>query len=117
MRDPTHCPGAESATVADTKLEYLLNPDPEVSGGKGKFFSNLGFTTTNSDQLRSVMISNLRNVPAEASKPNGGGGVNYVATMTIEGPGGTADIQTVWAVNPGEGTHLVTAYPARQKGK
>lgn len=29
--------------------------------------------------------------------------MNYVARMTIEGPGGAAEVQTVWAVSPGEG--------------
>jgi hypothetical protein len=116
MSGPDHCPGAESATVSDTKLAYLLNPDPEVSGGKAKFFYGLGFTQTNSDELRAVMVSKLGSVPAQASRTNGGGGMNYVATMTIEGPGGSADVQTVWAVNPGEETHLVTAYPSRSKG-
>jgi hypothetical protein len=111
------CPGAETATVSDAKLEYLLNPDPEVFGGKAQFFSGLGFTASNSDELRTVMISKLTTVSAEAAKENAGGGVNYVARMTIEGPGGSADVQTVWAVNPGEETHLVTAYPARAKRK
>jgi hypothetical protein len=110
------CPGAESATVATSKLTgYLLNPDPEVSGGKSALFTGIGYTASNADQLRDVFISGLQGATATPGIPNGGGGINYVVPMTITGPSGSVDCQTIWAANP-EGTHLVTAYPAKKKG-
>jgi hypothetical protein len=110
------CPGAESATVATSKLTgYLLNPDPEVSGGKSAVFTGIGYTASNADQLRDVFISGLQGATATPGIPNGGGGINYVVPMTVTGPSGSVECQTIWAANP-EGTHFVTAYPARKKG-
>ena len=110
------CPGAESATVATSKLTgYLLNPDPEVSGGKSAVFTGIGYTASNADQLRDVFISGLQGATATPGTTNGGGGINYVAPMTVTGPSGSVDCQTIWAANP-EGTHFVTAYPAKKKG-
>jgi hypothetical protein len=110
------CPGAETATVATSKLTgYLLNPDPEVSGGKSAVFTGIGYTASNADQLRDVFISGLQGATATPGIPNGGGGINYVVPMTVTGPSGSVDCQTIWAANP-EGTHFVTAYPVRKKG-
>jgi hypothetical protein len=75
------CPGAESATVATSKLTgYLLNPDPEVSGGKSAVFIGIGYTASNADQLRDVFISGLQGATATPGIPNGGGGVKLRCT-------------------------------------
>ena len=67
------CPGAESATVATSKLTgYLLNPDPEVSGGKSAVFTGIGYTASNADQLRDVFISGLQGATATPGISNGG---------------------------------------------
>ncbi len=111
MADPEQkCPGAETATITDAKLSYLLNPDPAKSGGKAVVFAAAGFTASNAADLRDVLLSGLQGAAATASVSNGGGGTNYVARMAVPGPSATLDLQTVWAANP-EGTHLVTAYP------
>jgi hypothetical protein len=111
--DETRCPGAASATFADSKLGYLLNPDPAVSGGKGYIFGGLGYTASNADQLRDVMISGLQGATATPGRTNGGGGINYIVPMTVTGPSGSMECQTIWAANP-DGTHFVTAYPAEK---
>jgi hypothetical protein len=107
---PDSCPGAESATVDDGKLEYLLVLDQ----GKAACFSRLGFNSTNSDQLREVILSQLPTAPVADSRTNAGGGTNYVVRMTIEGPEGVADFRTVWSTTSGA-TSLVTMYPWRDK--
>jgi hypothetical protein len=62
-----------------------------------------------------VFISGLQGATATRGISNGGGGINYVVPMTVTGPSGSVDCQTIWAANPG-GTHFVTAYPAKKKG-
>jgi hypothetical protein len=104
------CPGAESATVDDGKLEYLLVLDQ----GKAASFAKLGFNTTNSDELRELILAQLPSAPVVESRSNAGGGTNHAVRMTIEGPEGAADFRTVWSTTSGT-TSFVTAYPWRDK--
>jgi hypothetical protein len=50
MDDQTWCPGAGTASVSDAKLEWLTNP--AAAGGKGYLFNKLGYTASNTGDLR-----------------------------------------------------------------
>jgi hypothetical protein len=93
---------------------YLLNPDPEVSGGKSAVFTGIGYMASNAEQLRDVFISGLQGATATPGISNGGGGINYVVPMTVTGPSGSVDCQTIWAANP-EGTHFVRPIQRKRK--
>ena len=107
---PDSCPGAESATVDDGKLEYLLVLDP----GKAKLFNRLGFTTSNSDQLRDILLTQLPEAPVTGSRANDEGGTSYEVRITVTGSDGTADFRTIWSTTSGT-TSFVTAYRWREK--
>jgi hypothetical protein len=111
---PMECPGAAAATVLDAKLGYLTNPDPGLSGGKGYLFNSIGYGASNAADLRDVFVFGLQGAAATGVGANGGGGTNYVVRMDVTGPRGSLDLRTVWAANP-DGTHLVTAYPWRDR--
>jgi hypothetical protein len=107
---PDQCPGADTATVADSKLDYLLVLDP----GKAACFEQLGFTTSNATELREILLTELPNAPVADSRSNKGGGMNYAVRMTVTGPTGSAEFRTIWSTTSGE-TGFVTAYPWRDK--
>jgi hypothetical protein len=110
MLHPNRIPGSESATVPDSKLEYLL----ELDEGKAGAFAKLGYTSANADQLRDVILTQLPTLPVAESRPNDGGGTSYAVKMTIEGPTGNADFRVVCSKTSGA-TSLTTAYRWRDK--
>jgi hypothetical protein len=110
MLHPSRIPGSESATLHDSKLEYLL----ELDQGKAGAFAKLGYTSSNSDELRDVILTELPTLPVVESRSNAGGGTSYAVRMTIEGPTGNADFRVVCSTTSGA-TSLVTAYPWREK--
>jgi hypothetical protein len=112
-RHPDCVPNAETATAHPEKfVNYLL--DPTQDHGKAQLLAAIGYDTGNWEALRDELLAALPNVEARPSKTNDGGGMNYEVRLSVKGPVGTADLQTMWAANPDE-THFVTAYQWRPK--
>jgi hypothetical protein len=107
---PERIPGAETATAHEDKfINYLVDPDKP----KAAFFEGLGYDESNWEDLRDTLLAQLPGVPGRYGKPNGGGGYNYTAIMTVTGPRAAEYVKTTWAVNPEGPPHLVTVVKAK----
>lgn len=71
---------------------------------------SIGYDETNWDRLRTALLLELQYVAGSFVRVNLANppGESWAAHMRIEGPDGSADLVTVWAVNPGDRARLVT---------
>ncbi len=109
---PDRIPGAENAKIEKRKLtSYLLDAEHPHGGPKARFFTALGYTAANWEDLRQALLAAL---PKAAAGPvrDGKKGPIYEVVLTIQGPLGSADLVTAWEIREGEAPRLVTAYPS-----
>ena len=108
-----HLPNAVQAVVADSKVrDYLLSPSHPVGRFKSSFFTALGFTVANCEDLREVFLTLARSAEADPGQTSPYG-QKYNVRGTITGPlGRQASVVTVWIIPEGrEFAHFVTAFP------
>ena len=106
-------PNGELAVVDLGKVaDYLLNAAHPDNGGKARFFTALGFSTGEADQLAAA----LRAVALDGdvlTREQSAHGTKYVVVGSLLSPSGRRPmVRTVWIVDQGqEFPRLVTAYP------
>ena len=68
-RHPERVPGAEAASADDRKFrEYILSETHPIGRGKAKFFTNIGYTGANWQELREQFLAQLPRVPGRIPK-------------------------------------------------
>ena len=108
-------PGAESATIDDTKLTgYLLDRSHSAeAAAKARFFSSFGFSRANWVDLKAALRGHpLKN--AVTSSTANRYGVKYVVSCSLTTPDGRDPcIVSVWIIEPPDpNPSFVTAYPS-----
>jgi len=106
-------PNADRAVVEDAKIrDYLVSPTHPVGRFKAAFFSSIGFSAANWQELRDEILALLTTRPASPGLPSPHGN-KYEVHGTITGPeGAKAEIVSVWMVRYGEDyPRFITAYP------
>jgi hypothetical protein len=104
-------PNADRVHIPEDKLRrYVLSADHQIGRFKARFFARLGYTADNWEQLRDHLRA-LAEGDAEVG-PATEFGQKYVVSGTLEGPGGTGDVVTIWIVLTGDDApRFVTVYP------
>lgn len=110
---PGRVPGAEDATADERKFtEYLLDDEHPIGRGKAKFFREIGYDSSNWEDLRRSFLTQLPQVEGRHRRTNPKGGSNYEAVLRVETrAGGVTYVRTFWEVHPDTGTRFLTAYP------
>jgi hypothetical protein len=105
-------PNVDEAIIERTKLEsYLLSDVHPVGRFKARFFASLGFTAPNWRELDTALRS--QHLPESAMPgPVEAFGQSFTIRAILKGPGGAAQVTSVWFVRTGETVaRFVTAYP------
>jgi hypothetical protein len=110
-------PNPQKAVVDREKItDYLLNPAHPDNGGKGEFFTQLGFSRDRWEILAAALkaIAEKEMVANETESPHGS---KYVIVGRIQSPSGKMPlVQTIWIVDKGmDAARLVTAYPGKDE--
>ena len=106
-------PNASSAEIPAEKIrDYLLASSHPVGRFKATFFTSLGFTSEEHEQLADSILDLAQRVdavPAERTRY----GQKYIVRGPILGPNGrSALLETVWIVlNSASHPRFITAYP------
>jgi hypothetical protein len=110
---PDRVPGAEEATADERKFtEYLLNNEHPIGRGKAKFFREIGYDSSNWEDLRCTFLTQLPQVEGRHRRTNPNGGSNYEAVLRVQTrEGRTTYVRTFWESHPATGTRFLTAYP------
>ena len=102
------------AEISESKLtQYLLEQRPQ--NDKSGFFALAGYTRNNWQQLEADLRQQILPRDAELSRQTPYGDL-YTITGALRGPNReVVQIVSVWLVQPGGGTRLVTVYPERRQ--
>lgn len=107
-------PNCQEANVPLKKLAaYLLASDHPQNKGKAKFYSQIGYSTINLEQLAKELLSLACSGELQQSSPHPPHGNQYVVVGEIAAPNGRSyKIKSVWIIETGTTIpRLVTAYP------
>lgn len=110
-------PLPEQARIDPRKLrEYALNPGHESGRFKAAFFAQMGYASTDWQQLERDIREQHLPQPAELGQLSPFG-QKYTVTAALIGPSGEArQVTTVWIVRPGNNwADLVTIEPAPRR--
>jgi hypothetical protein len=103
-------PGAQRATVAPSKIGYLLTFRPVDD--KSRFFLGRGFNLAQPQLLIDALIRHVNEHDYMSSRTNKVGTTNYEVIGELDTPRGRSrKILTVWTIDPGSPPHFVTAHP------
>ncbi len=112
-------PNAERAVINPRKLrDYALNPDHSSGGYKAAFFTQMGYSRQDWQQLEQDIRAQHLHHPAKPGKPSPHG-TKYTITAPLQGPHGEArQVTTVWIIRiASDVPEMVTIEPApRKKG-
>jgi|HubBroStandDraft_6_1064221.scaffolds.fasta_scaffold904300_1 hypothetical protein len=106
-------PNVAAAVVPAAKIvDYLLNPAHPDGAGKAKFFTSLGFSRSDWEQLAMALRRLAERFPVGQTLESAHG-TKYIVDGPLETPGGaTPVVRSVWIVDHGSDVpRLVTAYP------
>lgn len=109
-------PNADQAFIDPTKLtDYLANLTHREGGPKARFLASLGFNLTDLAALAAALLAHGRSNPA-AAVSSGPFGVKYHVDGPLWSPMGvSANIRTVWNIDPGQtAPRLVTLKPLKK---
>ncbi|MDO8681146.1 MAG: hypothetical protein Q7R30_21730 [Acidobacteriota bacterium] len=106
-------PNADAAVIEPAKLHgYLLSREHPIGRFKARFFTALGFSAAQWDELETAF--RLQHLTRDATPAESGPhGQAYEIRAILKGPGGSsAPVVSVWFVRVGEQyPRFVTAYP------
>jgi hypothetical protein len=105
-------PDGDRAVVDDAKLlDYCLSPTHPRGRHKARVFASaLGITAAEADRLKAGLIAAARDSDAQPSRRNKFGQL-YEIRAPVAGPGGAADVLSVWIVADADPVpRLVTCY-------
>ena len=105
-------PNGSKAIVEEAKLvDYVLSQTHPIGRFKAHFFASLGIETENWEFLHSALLRMAASADAKLGQATVFG-QKYLIPGHLEGPGGSADIVSVWIILAGEDVpRLVTVYP------
>ena len=109
-------PNGERAVVDIAKLrDYSLNPaHPEGKHKARVFASSLGFTISDADRLREIILSNVLQQEATQGRADAHG-TRYTVDFDAQGLRDTVTIRTAWIIDTGETVaRLVSCYVKRK---
>ena len=109
-------PNLENAVVSEEKItRYLLNSEHPDGAGKAAFFSALGFSAANWQELANA-LRRLAETTTVARSVESIHGKKYIIEGRLTSPcGKTPLVRTVWIVDQGgDIPRLVTAYPQEE---
>ena len=109
-------PHADQASVDIAKLrDYSLNPHhPEGKHKARVFASRLGFSASDAEKLRALIIDAISVEEAIAGEPDEHG-QRYAVDFATQGLHGMVTIRTAWIVDRGETVpRLVSCYVKRK---
>jgi hypothetical protein len=110
-------PNSDRALVEREKIvEYLLNPAHQYGASKASFFTRLGFSNENWEELAKALCEHGRLHQIVAVHETGFG-PRYVVESEIETPSGRRScVRTIWQFDKGAvAPRLITAYPLEPK--
>ena len=105
-------PNGDRAVVEDAKLlDYCLSMTHPRGRHKARVFAAaLGITAAEVDHLKAGLVAAARDSDAVATRRNSFGQL-YEIRAPLTGPGGTADVLSVWiAADADQVPRLVTCY-------
>ena len=102
---------ADRAIIEEQKLrDYLLNPDHERNNGKWRLFAALGYTQRNWERMAEDLREQHHTQECEFSRVTVHGD-NYTIVAWLQGPLGSANIESVWQFDLGSDVpRLISAY-------
>ena len=105
-------PNAEHAVVTEEKIcAYLLNPTHPVGGSKAAWFSTIGYTKGNWQDLAHDLLQ-LAQTSEDFVVKSSPFGVKYEVSGVLGRPGHRpALVMSVWIMEEYDRPRLVTAYP------
>jgi hypothetical protein len=109
-------PNAHLAFVEQPKLaSYLLNPDHEDGGPKGKFLAAIGFDLGKPDEVEAALLAHA--AAHEATELATPFGLKYHVDGALISPSNrSAFVRTVWQIDNGTvAPRFVTLRPLRVK--
>lgn len=105
-------PNGDRAVIEDAKLlDYCLSPTHPRGRHKARVFAAaLGITATEVEVLKASLLAMARDADAVPTRRNAFGQL-YEIRAKLTGPGGGADVLSVWIVADADPTpRLVTCY-------
>ena len=105
-------PHAERAEVEVRKLrDYCLNPLHDEGKHKARLFAAVGFTATDADTLREILLTMVRTREGRLGLLDAYG-QRYVVDLPLEWRGNTITIRSAWILEHGSDVpRLTTCYP------